>query len=65
MSQYTISTDSAVQTIEASDIDSAANKFDRRVQTMDELVAKITGMDGWITVTEDGGTVVQAGTTDR
>lgn len=65
MSQYTISTDSAVQTIEASDIDAAAQQFDRRVQTMDALVAKITGMDGWITVTEDGGTVVQAGTTDR
>lgn len=65
MSQYTISTDSQVQTIEASDIDAAARQFDRRVKTMDALVSKITGMDGWITVTEDGGTVVQAGTTDR
>ncbi|TXH57311.1 MAG: hypothetical protein E6Q97_04605 [Desulfurellales bacterium] len=65
MSKYTISTDSAVQTIEASDIDAAAQQFDRRVKTMDQLVAKVTGMDGWITVTEDGGTVVQAGTTDR
>ena len=61
MSQYKISTDSEMQTIEASDIDAAAAAFSRRYTTMAALVDAVVDAGGWITVTEDGEQVVYAG----
>lgn len=61
MSQYKISTDSEMQTIEAASIDAAAAAFNRRYATMSDLVTAVVDAGGWITVTEDGEQVVYAG----
>ena len=51
---YTFSGDSGSSTIQAESPDAAAVKYDSRVTSMEQLMAKIASVGGYITVTEDG-----------